>query len=272
MDLGRCERPVPEAEVAHLALKQRINRVVALAEVAIRSVGHVWNKSLARAGGDFSTVHIDLGHTRAGDRDTEMLPRIGLDRPGCVERLHRSVLPDLQPKIVRGGIPSQDNILATTSRVADVKVSGEVAHCRCIRPEAGAEAICEISDPSAGCSETRVHKSRTAVEPLRVDECFVENLSRGCGVGKRRGGRDVGRDRLGNETQGIIVGEVGFAAAQYGIGCRLHLRRCQRRLPEAEVAHLALEQRIIGMVALAEEAARAIDRAWDKSWARARGD
>ena len=95
LDLGRCERPIPEAEVTHLALEQRIIGVVALADVGIRTGHIVWNKSLARAVGDLCAVHIERSHTRAGNRDTEVLPSIKLDRPGRDERLQRSVLPDL---------------------------------------------------------------------------------------------------------------------------------------------------------------------------------
>ena len=129
MDLSRGERLVPEAEVAHLALEQRIGAVVALAEVAIRAVSHVWNKSRTRASGDWSTVHKDRGHARAGDRDTEMLPGTLLDGPRRDERRHRPTLPHLEFEVVRGPFPSQDNIIATTWRVAEVKVSGVVADC-----------------------------------------------------------------------------------------------------------------------------------------------
>ena len=75
-----------------------------------------------------------------------MLPSIQLDCPRRDESRHHSVLPDLELEIVRGTFPSQDNTLATTSRVAEVKVSGVVTHCQCVRPHARAEPIAEVGE------------------------------------------------------------------------------------------------------------------------------
>ena len=172
-----------------------------------------------------------------------MLPCIELDRPGRDENRHRSALPDLELEVVRGPIPSQVDTVAKR-HVAEVKVSGVIAHCRRVRPEAGAEAAREVSEPRAGCIGSHVHNRGTAVERLGVGKGVVD-------------GRGACR-RIRGATQRPEANEVVFVARVAGRHARRHLGRGQRRGPDAEAAHLALEGRIGRIVALANEVIRTV--------------
>ena len=239
-------------------MEQRISGVVALAEVATRAVDHAWDKSLARARGDWISVDEQRGHARTGDRDTEMLPCIELDCPGRNESRHASVLPDLEFEVIRGPFPSQDNIIATTWRVAEVKVSGVVADCRSVRPEAGTEAGREVSKTGGRCIGCRSQKRGAAIECLCVGKSVV--------------GRRGTCRRIRGATQRPESNEVVFVARVAGRHARCHLCRGQRRVPDAEAAHLALEGRIGRIVALANEVIRTSDDVRNKSRVRGAGD